>query len=102
MRRALGIEEVGIKALPLPAEELARYEGTYDLGTLELRIFAEGGRLRAQGTNQPVLDLLYQGDHTFVAEADHGIRMVFQLDGARASGFTLYQGGAEIPAPRLR
>jgi hypothetical protein len=28
--------------------------------------------------------------------------MVFQLDGARASGLTLYQGGAAIPAPRLR
>lgn len=103
MRRALGITEPVIKALPLEPKELARYEGIYDLGALQLRIFAEEGRLRAQGTNQPAFDIVYQGEHTFVADPklDIGIKLVFKVEGARSSGLTLYQSGIVMPAPRI-
>lgn len=103
MRRALGIAEPVVKALPLEPKELARHEGTYDLGPLQLRIFAEDGRLRAQVTNQSAFDILYQGEHTFVSDAklDVGHRLVFKVEGERASGLTVFQGGIVMPAPRI-
>lgn len=101
--RALGVQEQVVKALPLEPSALARYEGTYDLGPLQLRVFAEGGRLRAQGTNQAALDLVYQGEDTFVVDPALavGIKLVFKVEGARASELTLHQGGLVMPAPRI-
>lgn len=102
MRRALGLPaEVAVKALPLEPGEMARYEGSYDLGQLQIRIFSEGGRLQAQATGQPAFGLLYQGEHTFVAEPAPGIRLVFEVEGERASALMLYQGGLVIPGKRI-
>ncbi|MGH7481448.1 MAG: serine hydrolase domain-containing protein [Longimicrobiales bacterium] len=100
-RAALGMDRNVVLDLPLDAAERTRYLGTYDLGDLEVRVFERDGELTAQATRQPPLRMLYQGEHTFLLDASQEIRLVFELEEGRATGFTLHQGGAVIRAPRV-
>lgn len=101
-RRALGLPVEEVKDVAIDAAELVRYFGVYALGPLQLRIFEEGGKLTGQATGQGPIQLLYQGEHAFVAALDHGIRLVFDIQDGRATGLTLYQGGAVVPAKRMQ
>ena len=95
-RAAFGIELPGLPDLPLAAEDMARYEGTYTLqmddGTLEVRVFPEDGRLNAELVGEGATPLLYQGDDVFIAVADHDIRLVFIVENGRAESATLHLG----------
>ena len=97
-------ESAAIRDLPLQHVEMTRYEGTYTLRmgerTMELRVFAEGGRLMAQPTGQPATRLRAQGDHVFIPEVDDEVRLVFTVENGRATGVTLHQDGREIPGTR--
>jgi D-alanyl-D-alanine carboxypeptidase len=101
-RAALGLEIPRVDDRALTAEDGARFVGTYDLGQLELRIYAEGDRLMSQATGQAPARLLWQGGDEFRAAFDPAVRIVFHVEDGRASRLTLYQGGATIEAPRLR
>ncbi|MGD2071652.1 MAG: serine hydrolase domain-containing protein, partial [Gemmatimonadota bacterium] len=101
--QALARELLGVEPptdVPLAAEDRARYVGTYDLGSLQVRIWDEDGRMMAQATGQSSFRLLHQGDHTFVNDGA-GIRIVFEMEDGRAVAFVLHQGGREIRAPRV-
>ncbi|MGH7577533.1 MAG: serine hydrolase domain-containing protein [Longimicrobiales bacterium] len=100
-RAALGLPRNVVVDLPLTPEENARYVGTFDLGDLDVRVFEQDGVLMAQATNQRALRMKYQGEHTFVLDAPQEIKLVFELEGDRASGFTLHQGGETRAAPRI-
>ena len=97
-------EAAAVRDLPLTAEEMARYEGTYTLRmgerTLDVRIFAQGGRLMSQAAGQGAFGLRNQGDHVFIADFDNAVRLVFTMENGRATGVTLHQGGREIPGTR--
>lgn len=88
----------------LTAEELARYEGTYTLSsqgrTLDLRVFAQEGRLMSQATGQEGFRLRSQGNHVFIPDFDDEVRLVFTVENGRATGLTLHQGGQAIPGTR--
>ncbi|MDQ3606503.1 MAG: beta-lactamase family protein [Gemmatimonadota bacterium] len=101
-RAVLGIAAPEVKDLPLSAAEGERYAGTYDLGPMQIRVFVDGERVMAQGTGQPAFRLLYQGNHEFRASFDERTRLVFEVSGERAESFTLYQGGATMPARRVQ
>jgi hypothetical protein len=100
-RAALGLARIVAKDLPLTTAERARYLGTYDLGQLQVRIFERDGVLMGQATGQSALRMMYQGEQTFLLDAPEAIKLVFELDGERATRFTLHQGGAVMPAPRI-
>jgi CubicO group peptidase (beta-lactamase class C family) len=100
-RAAFDLPRQVAKDLPLDASERSRYVGTYDLGQLRVRIFEQGDRLMTQATGQSALRMKYQGDRAFVLDSPREIRLVFEMDAGRASGFVLYQGGAEVRASRL-
>lgn len=101
-RVVLGIPEPKTKDIALPEEERGRYLGRYALAPgLVLRVFEEGARLRVQGTGQPAVTLLFQGDHTFVLEPDPSVKLVFRQGGPRSAALSLYQGGMKLEAPRL-
>ncbi|HEU0012064.1 MAG TPA: serine hydrolase domain-containing protein, partial [Longimicrobium sp.] len=76
--------------LPVTAEDIVRYEGTYTLQlgerTLDVRVFGEGGRLKSQATGQGVIRLRHEGGHTFVAAGDDDLRLVFTMEGGSATG----------------
>lgn len=100
-RVVLDLSQPEVRDLALDAAERARYSGTYDLGLLQLRVFEEGDRLMAQGTNQPSFRLLAQGEHEFRAAFDPTVRLVFRVEGERAESLTLHQGGAVIEGRRI-
>jgi len=97
----LGVDIPVIADLPTTAEIRARYIGTYDLGPIALRVFEQQGQLWAQGTDQPENRLLFQGGHEFRLAADPSVRLVFEMEGARAARFILHQGGGTLSAPRV-
>ncbi|HST57330.1 MAG TPA: serine hydrolase [Longimicrobium sp.] len=91
--------------VPLTAEQMALYEGTYALQadgrTLEVRVFVQDGRLMVQPGGQTTTRLRAQGDHAFIPEADARIRFVFTVENGRATAATLHQGGRTIQGARL-
>lgn len=94
-----------IPDLPISTDEAARYGGTYALQlpegrTLELRVFVEDGQLKAQATGQNASRLRWQGGHAFLHGTDAGIRLVFTVEGGRATSVTLHQGGGQFVGPR--
>ena len=94
---------VGPIGLPLTAAERAVYAGEYVLGShLPVRVWDEGGRLRAQAQGQDAFGLLYRGDNVFAAEFDPDVTLTFAVTGARASGFTLREGLRVTEARRAR
>ena len=98
-------EEVSaVRDLPLTAEEMARYEGTYTLAaggrTLDLRVFVQNGRLMAQATGQQAFPVRNQGDHVFIPTFDDEARLVFTLENGRAASVTLHQGGQAVQGAR--
>jgi D-alanyl-D-alanine carboxypeptidase len=100
-RAALGLPEPDIRDLSLTPAERARYLGSYDLGPLQIRVFEDGEHLAAQATNQAPFRLLAQGEHEFRASFDTSVRLVFRVEGERASSLTLHQGGAVMDARRV-
>ncbi|MGQ0764016.1 MAG: serine hydrolase [Acidobacteriota bacterium] len=102
-RAALGMPSPVVKDLPLAGEELQRYTGTYDFGVYPLRVFEEGGRLKFDmKLGRPPYTLLYQGDHTFVAQGDaDAIRLTFSLLGGRADKLTLTMAAMRWYADRV-
>ena len=96
--------KAAVRDLPLTAEEMARYEGTYTLQlgpqTLDLRVFVQDGKLMTQATGQPAFALRSQGGHAFIPTFDDEVRLVFTMEDDRAASVTLHQGGREIPGTR--
>lgn len=80
---------------PPTAEALKAYEGVFRLAPVfAITVFARGGRLFAQGTNQGALEIAYAGADVFVAEKV-GAEMQFQRDAAgKVEAMLLKQGGA--------
>ncbi|HYR10595.1 MAG TPA: serine hydrolase [Longimicrobium sp.] len=93
-----------VQDLPLTAEEMARYEGTYTLQlgerSLDLRVFVQDGRLMAQATGQGAFGLRHQGEHVFIPAFDDDVRLVFTVENGRATSTTLHQGGAVATGAR--
>ena len=97
--RALGIPDTA--AVPLSATELARYEGTYQLPRLRVKMFAENGRRSSQGEGQGVIHLKHLGGGRFVAEDNDDIRIEFPAAGAPAPNVVIRQAGTATTAPRV-
>ena len=106
-RAALGIPLVQPPArIALSAAERAAYVGAYDLalptGPRPFTITEQDGALfgKLDAPGQGTFELVPYGKHTFGAEADDTMRLIFTVDGGRASGFALQQRGTSMPATR--
>lgn len=93
-----------VRDLPLTADDIARYEGTYGIEvgtqTLELRIFGQDGQLMSQAPGQSVSRLRSQGDHVFAPDFDDTVRLVFTVEDGRAVSVALHQGGGVFTGER--
>jgi CubicO group peptidase (beta-lactamase class C family) len=93
------------KPVPIEKEKLTRFVGVYDLApTFSITVSVAGDHLTAQGTNQPALDLMYQGDRNghpvfFAPVPNAEIEFVPDASGAIAS-LILHQGGQDIPGKK--
>lgn len=94
-----------VRDLPLGADEIALYEGTYELElgtqtTMALRIFGQDGQLMSQAPGQSVSRLRSQGNHVFAPDFDDTVRLVFTVEDGRAVRVTLHQGGGVFTGER--
>lgn len=102
-RAALGAP-ITPKAVPLSAADRDRYAGVYALelpgGARDFTFAAAGDGLAAQLAGQPAGPIIYYGNHTFGAAFDPGLRLVFTVDGGKATKVTLTQGGGRFEGKR--
>jgi len=92
----------GSLAEPISAEEIATYEGVYELAPgREVTVFSRGGQLFAQATGQGAFRLKAQGDHAFIASFDDNVRVEFVVEDGTATTFILFQNG-RTEVPRVR
>ena len=93
-------------ALPVTAEDIARYAGTYELqglpAAVALRIWGEDGVLMAQTPPQDEEPLIRTGENAFALSDNTNIRIVFDVVEGRAVRATLHMGGRAIEGRRKR
>ncbi|MFL5542034.1 MAG: serine hydrolase [Longimicrobiaceae bacterium] len=104
-RAALGTPlEVRPTAVPLAAADRARYAGVYALalpgGARDFTVAEQGDQLTGQLAGQRPVALLHYGNHTFGATFDPSLRVIFTVEGGRATRMTLLQGGERIEGTR--
>jgi hypothetical protein len=104
-RAALGVPLVRPpKPVALPAAELEKYAGTYVMTfggqARDFTFSVKDGQLISQMEGQgPILVIPY-GNDTFGVGFDPNLRIVFTMDGDRASKVTLRQGGSSVTGDR--
>jgi hypothetical protein len=88
----------------LAAADRARYTGVYALtlpgGVRDFTVAEQGDGLTGQLAGQDPVPLLHYGNHTFGASFDPSLRVVFTVEGGRATGLTLVQGGQRVDGLR--
>ncbi|HVG43246.1 MAG TPA: serine hydrolase, partial [Longimicrobium sp.] len=104
-RAALGLPlEVRPTVVPLAAADRARYAGVYALalpgGARDFTVAEQGDGLTGQLAGQNPVPLLHYGNHTFGASFDPSLRVIFTVEGGRATKMTLRQGGEQVDGPR--
>ena len=97
-RRALGIKD--LPAVPIDAPALERLVGEYQLGDMRVRVFVEGGRLRAQSPGAPAISLKHVGGGRFVRDDNDDVQYEFAA-GAPAPSFIRRQGANVTTAMRV-
>ena len=95
-RKVFGIPEREVKDLPITPTEWAKYLGIYDLGQFKIRVFEENKILKAQVVGEDSFRLMYQGGHSFAAEASSDIRLTFTIENSVATKLTLDLRGTMI------
>ena len=78
------------------------FVGAYQIGCDTLYITFDEGRLVLDNSIAGTFVLLNQGDHRFVARADHGIVLQFDVRGDRAKSFMLDDHGVQSVATRFQ
>ena len=97
-RRALGVKDV--PAVPIEASALERLLGEYTVGNTRLKVFVEGGRLRAQPQGGPALGLKHVGGGRFVLDDNDDVQFEFAA-GTPAPSIVQRQGGNVVTLTRV-
>ncbi|HEX6645239.1 MAG TPA: serine hydrolase domain-containing protein [Gemmatimonadales bacterium] len=104
-RAAMGLPLVQPPTVkPLAAADRARYVGVYSLplppGPRDFTVAEGADGITGQLQGQGAIPLLHYGDHTFGASFDPSVRIVFTVEGGRATRMALVQGGRRIEGAR--
>jgi hypothetical protein len=97
-RRALGIKELA--AVPIDASALERLVGEYKIGNTNVRVFVEGGGLRAQSPGAPAFGLKHVGGGRFVRDDNDDVQYEFAA-GTPAPSFVRHQGSNVTTGTRV-
>lgn len=100
-RVLLGIPEPEVLDLPLEEALAQSIAGDYQLGEAALRITAVEGRLFVEPTGQPRERLKWQGETKFVLAETPGVRVTFDMQDGRVTGFTLETDGQRLVGKRV-
>ena len=97
-RRALGIKD--LPAVAIDASALERLVGEYQIGNARLKVFVEGGRLRAQPPGGAAFGLKHVGNGRFVRDDNDDVQFEFAA-GTPAPSFVRRQGSNTTTATRV-
>jgi len=97
-RRALGIKD--LPAVAIDASALERLVGEYQIGNARLKVFVDGGRLRAQPPGAPAFGLKHVGNGRFVRDDNDDVQFEFAT-GTPAPSFVRRQGSSSTTATRV-
>ncbi len=90
--------------VPLPAADRSRYVGVYSLplppGPRDFTVAESADGITGQLEGQGPIPLLHYGDHTFGASFDPSVRLIFTVEGNRATRLALVQRGQRIEGAR--
>ena len=105
VRVALGVPlKQRAPVVALSAAERERYVGVYTLQLPnqagDFTVAIEGDHLTGQLTGQRAVPLLHFGNHTFGADFDPNLRLVFSVEGNKATRLVLHQGGGTFQGVR--
>lgn len=101
MLKKMGVEPAE-EEMTLAEEVLARYTGTYELQPgFQIKVWHEGTQLKAQATGQPAFDLFPTSETRFYLKAVPAQVEFAMGNEGMAESLTLFQGGREMPAPRV-
>jgi D-alanyl-D-alanine carboxypeptidase len=88
----------------LSGADRSRYVGVYALelpnGTRDFTVTIAGDQLTGQLAGQQAVPMLPFGNHVFGVGFDPNLRLVFTIEGAKASRVTLHQGGGTFQGLR--
>ena len=103
-RAALGVPlDLPPKAIPMAAAEMRRYSGVYNLVLDAARPFTvteKDGKLTGQLEGQGPTTLIPFGDHTFGADFDPMVRLIFTMSDGKPTKVTLKQNGRSFEGTR--
>lgn len=99
-REVLELPLEGVQDLELEPEELEVYVGDYYLGCTRVQVFSRDEDLWVGISGESEFRLRAQGRHIFVSAEDEEVRLIFDVDGERASSFLYVVRGAESRAQR--
>ena len=104
-RAALGVPlELPPKAVAMTPAQLRTYAGVYDIALGDTKkpftVSEKNGVLSGQLEGQGPTAMIPLGDHTFAAEADPSLRIVFTLVDGKPVSMVLKQGGGQYQATR--
>ena len=92
------------REVPLATVDRAKYVGVYTLplppGPREFTVAEGANGITGQLQGQGPIPLLHYGNHTFGASFDPSVRLVFTVEGNRATKLALVQGGQRVEGPR--
>ncbi len=93
------------KVMPLAAKDRSRYVGVYTLafpnGARDLTVAEQGDQLTAGFGGQVGAEiLLYLGNDTFGIGSDRDFRLIFTMDGSRATKVAFVEGSERIEGVR--
>ncbi len=102
MLAKMGAEAEVAAEMTLPPDVLERYVGTYRLQPgFEIAVTREGGQLYAQATGQPRFEIFPQSETKFYLKVVAAQIEFHTGDDGTAQSLTLFQGGREMPAPKV-
>jgi hypothetical protein len=89
------------KTVPVQADTLTKYVGTYELSPqFSIVISLEGNQLMAKATNQPKFAIFPESDTKFFAKVADAQLEFFQNDQGQTTHLVLHQGGQDINGVR--
>jgi hypothetical protein len=92
------------RAAMTPAQQLERYAGTYALmingQAHDFTFTVKDGVLMSQLQGQDAFPVNAAGENTFSASFDPSVKLVFTMEGGRATKVTLNQGGGTYEGAR--
>ncbi|MGD2110194.1 MAG: ankyrin repeat domain-containing protein, partial [Phycisphaerae bacterium] len=102
--KAAGIKPTAVPSFEVPAETLAKYEGTYENNEIgmELTISAGENKLIGAVPGQPPITYAPSNETKFESVEFPGIALVFEVKDGKVPGLTVEQGGRSFAFPRKK